>query len=770
MQSSRSGRVMSELTVNEKAVGLPARLRGPDALCTCIILVAGLLAAIVGAWNATLIFDDPFLYEHFSTLLSEQGVIGALTVLVTNFDLYVGAPEYRTYGLSKVFHFFLWLVFGAHPGWYSAFMGLAQAGAGLFLYRIVIGVTADRVQGLLMSVVWVMSPFLVTTCFHHYSYLILPVQLALVLTWLLQKRIVAGRRLTPLAALALGVAGIILALTGELHFALVATLLVVVLTSTRSTLCIRDRLAHLVPLFGTWILAVAVHRQIWVANLTHTGPHRFNFSPADGAGLLGRTFDFFASVYPGLSVQVGQILTFDKFAMPAFYASLAIAFGLLYWVVKSLGDHFPSGDDLPRQQRQIWWFTACVALIVASLAIVWLRAAFFSGVGPILPRRYGYVPYTVFFMLVVALLSGRSVRGLVGRWPSLVVSGVLVALWAVLHFVCIAQVRAEDATVWAKVREAVAGKTDPSVLFVGSLAGPPVIGFGSPGLRGDSFPQLFESPFSKNGWQVQYARTALRVIGGGDAFKPGPAGSVILTGGLSGIHFVMGPPLSAAEKSVVVVLNDEYEVRDWRDGLKHVRVLSWQSFAETAAYVQTRVNVGWDMLLSQIYNEDATDVAIDLGAKAAGEQGTLPDAAYGAAPPNTVLAAYGLESGDDSTYSPNKKNGIPLSYMTTNRHGAFTYRLDFKNRSPKVVYVDLLDVWSDRPGARVMRVQIALDERWIDLGRFDTYSIAKKAPLSIKFSVPAVQTLRLRLTKDASSADIPFANGIRIKEIVTERQ
>lgn len=737
-----------------------------------MLVLFTLLSMLAGGFNSTLIFDDPFLYEHFAVELSRWGLFHTLGVLLFNFDLYVGVPEYRTYGLSKVLHFLLWLVFDHRTWLYSVLIGATQGATAYLLYCAALRMGGGRLQALLIGVVWVFSPFLVTTCFHHYSYLILPAQLTVALAYYLQGRLLNNVALTPATGASLLGVGAILALTGELHFVLLGVLLVFTAHFTPSSLSRRARFAYLVPIAVALPLVVATHRAIWNAFSPAASVQRFNYSPPDVVGFFARSFDFISSITPGAAIQVKQVLALSSLASIAFVLFL-ILFSYLLWKfarqISAARDANEGRASLPTTREGARWALILFGLFLASLAVVWMHTVFFSKAGEVLPRRYGYVPYTLFLVVLVGWLAHPRMQRRIGVWPAILVAATVVSVWAVLQLVCLPEVRSQDSRVWGKIREAMTGKQTPHVLFISALNGSRPTGFDSPGLRGTSFPPIFESSFMRNGWQVEYARVALGAVGGGDIFQLVGEDQVSLSGGLSGIHFVPAPPSTVPASSVVVVMDDGYEPLDWRDALDRLKVFgSWGEFSNTAGFLQARTEVGWKSLLSGIFNENASEVAIDLGQREGSlGPGVLRDKRYAEqADGNEIVAGYGLESGDDSVYSPNGQAGIPLSYLTTNRHGAFTYRIDFKDAGPKLISIDFMDWWADKPKARVMVLQVALGDRWIDVGRFDTYVIGKGGPVAIKFPVNGVETVRIRLTKDSSSNDIPFANGIRVKKLV----
>jgi hypothetical protein len=71
-------------------------------------------------------------------------------------------------------------------------------------------------------------------------------------------------------------------------------------------------------------------------------------------------------------------------------------------------------------------------------------------------------------------------------------------LWITLHVVCLPTIRANDQSVWKALADAIVQKLAANVLFVNAWNHPNVPGYrldvGTPGLRGPTFPEIFESP------------------------------------------------------------------------------------------------------------------------------------------------------------------------------------------------------------------------------------------------------------------------------------
>lgn len=729
------------------------------------LALAALVSLVAAAANATLIFDDPFLYEAFANGVAQYGVLRTAFELLLNLDLHAGVPEYRSYGLSKVLHFGLWFIFGANAWLYSAFIALTQALTAVVIYAGLLRARLDSTQSLLAALTWMLSPFAVTTCFHHYSYLILPTQVTVVLAWLLYRSV---RRAQPLLqAMGFVAGGVALALTGESHLVLAGCLLGLVAWAAAPREGLLQACARYALVMGSTVVTLVVHRMAWIALGPENVTGRFVFSNPGLREVLGRTGDFALSVSNGALVQIEKVLGYSHWSWMVFLVGGGLG-ALLYVQLRRAAPVVLGPSEIHGRYRLL---VVGALLVLASLAVSWTRQAFFSVVGPVLPRRYGYMPYTVLAMAIVVILSSPSFRRRATAWMAPTFVAGMLGLWCALQIVCLPTVRYQDRIVWRDIEAATAGKRHPVLLFVNAWNAQRPLGYDAPGLRGTHFPPIFESPFMRYWWQAQYARVGLGMAGTGNALMYERDGGVTLSGQVGGVHFLPTLPVVADAASVVAVVETGHEVPEWRDGLQAVKVIaSWADFRSTAAYLQTRIDVGWSAFLHEIFNLPAAPFMVDAGQRNnSARPDVWPDKRFGEPLGAGARAAgvldYGLESGDDDLYLPGGKSGEPLAYLTSNRHGNFTYRIDFAEPASHVLSLDFMDGWSQRPGARVMHIQVELDGRWYDLGDLDTYAVGGNAPFALRIPAHGVRTVRLRFEKSAASQDIPLLNGIRLQPL-----
>jgi hypothetical protein len=716
-----------------------------------VVVIVAAASIVAAAANATLILDDPYLVEHFRSTVSRNGVLKALWIFFFSLDL--GAREYRLYGLSKIFHFGVWGLFGIHAAAYAAVIAVTQAATGLGIYRLLRRLHTDSWQAAALAWVWILSPFASTSCFHHYSYLILPYQLTVAGALALQEAHDAGDGPAWRWRLCAGAVGIAVACTGEAHLIAAILILVLVAVGTPSSRPRRQRWADASVPVTTIVATVVLHRWAWSALVTQEGvTPRYEFALPTVEQLDLRTATYLTSLPKGLITQAQAIV---EFAGPWALLSAAVAavIGLGLW------KFWPYAEDTAPAPRSLPVALFCAG--VASVAVVWGLSVFTGQVSVIFPRRYGYVPNTIAVMLVVALLAARPVRRRLGVVPALAVCVAVWGLWLTLQAACLPVVRAQDARVWSAARAAMADKQNPAILFLNAWNSPEMPGYHlhveTPGLRGREFPPIFESPFTAFWWQSQYAAVVLGARFVADRFTAQEGGRVRLVRGELNDERSIVVPID----SVVVMTDPGRVAPDWKADTSRVVVFSrWRDFLAAGHVYPVTLERGWDEPMNLV-NTDGVAIALGQRGDRALPTGVLPDKRWSEpALPLGPIANHGLEAGEDGVFVPSPLG--PLAYFRTNRHGAFTYRVDFVDRDSKVVALDVLELWHKRRGARLMVIDAAFDDRWLRIATIDPFAEAGLTPLAIKFPVSGVRSVRVRLSPAPGTTDIPFLNGIRV--------
>jgi hypothetical protein len=144
------------------AIWRPGAFSG-SAWTPAILGVFSIAYCLLAALNSVLTFDDLWFVEHFAVLLDREGPWQTLLTLWLSLDL--GGMEYRLYGLSKIIHFGLWLLFGTHAWAYAVVIAASQLATGCGIYIVLRRMTFDKTQCAVAAAIWVLSPFAVTSCF-----------------------------------------------------------------------------------------------------------------------------------------------------------------------------------------------------------------------------------------------------------------------------------------------------------------------------------------------------------------------------------------------------------------------------------------------------------------------------------------------------------------------------------------------------------------------------------------------------------------------------
>lgn len=456
------------------------------------------ICVVVGAINATLMYDDPFLYELFQNMTATHSPFAVAKFLFLGLDL--GGAQYRLYGLSKVLQYALWLVVGVSPWIYGAVIGGTQAVSGLIVFDVFQRWGADRLQATLLGLTWALSPFAVTTAFHHYSYLILPYQLAFVCVAIIQHGQDSGRWVWRAAA---AVVAACLSLSGEADIPAALTLLYFAAMIAPKGYPLSSRfLDFFIPM--AVIIAVAVtHYWVWTRLTSeYQGATRFYPTLLTFSQLAEIGPGFFSTLFQGLSSQVQAIVSFaGAWVIAALIPAGIVVFVALYQKNTDPGSGWP------------------LAILATAFAASWSLYAIIAAAGqgvvdPGAWRHYGYIPNTFLAMLVVAAASSSAVRRLAGVTPAALCCGAVVWLWFTLQFVCLPVVRAQDRVAWITIADEMQARHKENLLILADL-------------RGDA-PDVFQSPLSAVVWESAYARVALGAAYAADRARLDADGTVRL--------------------------------------------------------------------------------------------------------------------------------------------------------------------------------------------------------------------------------------------------
>lgn len=715
--------------------------------------------------NATLIYDDLWIITLFRGSHGWQPDLATLGDLFSTADL---NGEYRTYGLSKLIHLGLFYILDTRAWAWGLVMGITQLATAWMLYRYLSNFRVDRIQSSMIAATWLVSPFSFTSCFHHYSYLILPCQLTIsaALVHQMQLGSETGKH-SSVQRMALITIGMAIAWTGEAHFILTGLVIVATGFLSPSLKSWQSRAVETMIPLAAISAAVLAHRVLW-AHLILKRPNvapRFNFTTLNWEQFVFRGKAFLLSIPEGIMCQIKPIITFAGWPTYTigFLAAITLAYLFRVWLLKFNHNYSEPACVAPRAHVVPFVIFLC---LIASIAVTASVAILSDLIMDVLPRRYGFIPFTIGLMLIIAITTEPRMRRKHGFTPMATAFCIIVILWGLLHVVCLPTIRKQDRRLWNKIREAAAKKHKPSLVFINARDHPDeshyLLGAATPAMRdGLRFPEIFESPFASYWMAEPYACLHLGIPYAG--FRAVPVSQGLIQ--LNRQDFFPYRPKEIAEiptSSLIVVADTGITPpHGWRDGLKNVAVIpNWRVFQNTLAAHGGSIRQGW---AAQFPPETNLLATIDLGMPPdqTTSIGILPDKRIEEPwESGNSITNYGLKAGDDNIYKMSNPSN-QLSYYSTNRNGNFTYEIEFANDSRKIVYLDFMELWHSEPKMRQMILEVNYGRSWTHVAVLDPYTIAGNDPFSVRLAV-ASKSVQFRISPAPHAADIPFINGIRI--------
>ena len=699
-------------------------------------------------WNMQIVWDDIAAPANYATLTRDRGYLGSLLTLILVSDL---PGEYRTYGLSRAIQYVLWALSGDRSAVPYVFMSLSQlATAWLFF-------VACRHRGLSMSaslagaVGWLLPALGTTWCFHHYSYLVLPVQLAIV-AWSLVE-MASDVRIA--VAMALGVA---LALTGEMHVVAVAFGLVVAGLARRQ----RKKLVFAATIVVTMLATIAIHRTTWTFLTPQADPsRRFQWDlTLGGPELLERTRLALASIGRAAVEQAAELgpghWSWDTLVVAALAGAAA-------WLCTR---HDRGAENFTARTRRETEMALVLLASAALMLLIYVAVAVFANQIPhLLPRRYGLVPFALLAIAVVLIL-GAAVRAPAAA--HLLGIAMLFGSAYHFHFESLPEARRTDRALSREIQEALARVrspgTLPALLFVadesdysqaratGATAGPLS--------RTWTQREIFESPYATY-WTAQ---RQLYGLGASVVGMPKWEGDRLA---IAGQPF---PRDGAVDASLAVVVAN-LELDGLRDDRAMPRV--FRSLEEFAPHHYSKVIRRGSSFHAAV---PTGEWAVDLGrpwrlSGGADPGAVLPDRRFDQGPQAGFgpLVNYGWMEGNDAIYS-NPGVASHLDYHRTNRNGSFTYGFELSRAGPIAMGFDFWEQWGRKAGQRRFKLEISWDGGpWSLVALVDPAGINGNEPFSIEIFRQRASHVRFRLAAEPGSIDIPFLNGFRIRPTETPK-
>ena len=517
-------------------------------------MVFAIAYCLLAALNSVLTFDDLWFVEHFAELLDREGPWQTLLTLWLSLDL--GGMEYRLYGLSKIIHFGLWLLFGTHAWAYAVVIAASQLATGYGIFGMLRRMRFDSTHCAVAASIWVLSPFAATSCFHYFSYEILPYQLTVACALVLQ--LVPG----PATVICLALLGAMIGATGESHLVASPLILIAVVAGTPMPGSLVRRIALTSVPLAAMAIAVAAHRWIWLLFLgDHEGHVRFTLAMPSVSESVSRFVRFFQSVLLELATQLLEIITLGGIWV-ALVSIVALGAVYYFWPRPTSAGHMASPSHrgrrpphTPAPKREFVLIIGLLAILAASLVVVCLLALGTGKIDLELPRRYGFVPYTLLAMLIGSLLTEPFLVKDIGAGPAMLTCTAIAAVWLTLEVICLPVVRTQDMQVWQSIRLAMSRTPSPAILFdaCSTLPNPDTV-LDVP-IRKFDLTWTFESPLAQFWWAGQYAVVVLGARYAAFAAHPSDEPGTVM---LEGTGFIRPQSLEVEDGSVIDVRTPQW--------------------------------------------------------------------------------------------------------------------------------------------------------------------------------------------------------------------
>lgn len=711
-----------------------------------ILTIVGIIVGIFWCFNSTLVYDDIAFPANFSGLINNIGWVRSL-IKIFVLDL---PNEYRTYGLSRVIQFILWTIGGASSTTYTIIISLSQIATALTLYALLVSTRIEKLVALSAGLTWLLSPFIWTSCFHHYSYLILPIQITLIGSYFL---ITATTKRLGLWAVLLGMA---IALTGELHIMVAIFILIIIAWYSGKKPVIRASFITISSILST----IIGHYSIWKTFAANSAqPQRFSVSFFHNTDfwthrLFVATRGINRSVLEQLTDIAGNNISW---LIEVTAISSLLTFFLFAWTMKQTEETAPQ-KDTPRYSL---FKLAGVLIVSASLYLAFfvIVVVVSDSVPSSMPRRYGYISLTTLLLALLVLLSALWSKRKHRMIALSILMGVLITLFIRHQTILIPTTRSADNKLSERIGRAIEKNPTKIVLFFSSsekefpLAS---IGANTLGPAPTDFTNA-EVTQAKYGTYWPAYINITKVLGAPYTCEMGNVQSdnkikLICPTWQKNPGFI-----NSTDAIIVANLGfDEFDPFG-----KNVKV--FESFKEFEPYFFAKKiirDISWKE------PSPGETLAIDLGTISPESltDDVLPDKNFTDPLPinsKNWLTNYGLVAGEDRIYKfPNIS--INSEYYRTNRNGSFEYAFDFLE-SDVDIDLDFWELWKRKSKERVFSVQVSWNNgKWTPLGTVDMKSINGNKPFSIRLSHQNTNSFRFRLSPTPGTKDVPFIQGVRI--------
>jgi hypothetical protein len=701
-----------------------------DSRALFLLAFVGVIIGIIWWLNATLVYDDVILIKDlhsfgFQYITVRDGWFGAFM----HFLLLDLPDQYRTYGLARASQFLLWTfgISSAHS--YSVLISFFHVVSALALYGLLSRLKFAKSSALASGLIWMLSPFIWTSCFHHYSYTILPTQMLIIGSYLLIK--LPENRKKSLLAIAMG---IVLGLTGELHLLAVPLVLIAVAIAAKNRAVLRAAILTIISM----ILAISVHYLLWRLFEANSSMHqRFALSlshnPAQWKSLIYVAIKsiYFSFVIPLKKLSEGN---FAWIATATFFSSLGF-FTALIWVDKRTS---ASQDKLPAPKD--WRLAGFLFATAGSYFLIYgLVSVLSNSIPHTMPRRYGFVPLTLILMATCSALAALVSRNIYKKALLSLFLGTVTAFFIWYQVIFVPEIRASNNTLTEAITNELKDDSRKGVLFFNAsnkefpraAVYPDSLG---PSMQDSEGTELTQSgygtywPSEMNVTRIIEAPFACDIVGSLDNNKlrtACPYGSVIR---------------DIKARDAIIVANLGFNSSDPFG--KHISI--FKNFDDFEPYFFSKMIV--------------TDA----------DPTVMPRGDFFSINLNEI--SPGVKTG---TIFPNKDFDSPLvldpnswlknyGWVSKSSESTPEYAFNF-SESDVNVYLDFPG--KNRQPTGEFEIQVSWNNgAWISLGKLDANTINNSKPFSIRMSHLNTETFKFKLSAVSDDKHIPSTQSIRIEK------
>jgi len=683
-----------------------------------LIIFLGVVVGLLSICNSRLVYDDVF----FPEMSQEMGRQGWWKGLLTVFCLDL-PNEYRTYGISRSIQYILCSA-GLGSAWiYSLWITVSQTATAFFICRFLTRINQSQAVALSAGVLWLVSPFSWTSCFHHYSYILLPAQATII-----------GSYFIRFAASGAGwnflfpsLLGIVIGLTGELHLLAAPIYLLAIGYFSRSKVVLKRTFITLVSLG----MSVVAHFSIWkIFAANHSGRQRF-CPLVDGTGTPAavRIEAAFMSIFSTLQEQASAMIANHQLLFYIFWFLLFAAI-VGSFLAKNETPH--SGSMKSGEATLLGLSSLALVCSLATLAVYFVTVTVSDTIPQVMPRRYGYAAIPTAFLALLFLVFSIFRPG---RCQAICVSLLLsctISLAICLHgFTLPTTIRTDEAFL-GEIRRINSNTHHRGVLFFDSAKFPAASV--TPATAGPCRMSVTAAEVTQASFGTFWPAQLAVIHDAGTPFG-------CLFGGLDadGRISIVSAPWQTAPKTIgkdeaIFVVNTGWNGAD--PSGQHVRI--FEDFDSFLPYAY-----GKALVPNRAATPGGANVAV-IETSSLGEP-AQPDSGY------------------NMTMPVNSEGGWIKECRATSEAGRRELHIRMSECEDVLIDLDFKKRKSSEPGRRRLYAEVSWDKGpYVGIGEADQFQISRGGRFSIELKRQAVGEFSIRLSK--SGKDIPDLARIEIRK------